>query len=111
MAPNSPLISAGDLDILKNDYTSYMPEDKTLYKLPTDSVTKEGRRQFVDLTIYHPKYGGAYEDHVPIDLAHFYCTMSQGGHPHVQQAWEFATRQPRMNEIGPLGRRAGNLRV
>ena len=57
VAPNDPNITDANLDVIKNDYTNFMPEDKTLYKLPRDSV-KDGRRQFVDLTIYHPKYGG-----------------------------------------------------
>ena len=106
--PNDPTITKEDLDIIKSSYTNYMPEDKSLYKLPEDRV-RSGYLQYVDLSIYHPKYGGKYDDHEPIDLPHFYCTMSQGGYPHAWKAWQYATKQPMMNKIGPLGKRAGKL--
>ena len=105
--PNDGNMGKGDLDIIKNEYTNYMPEDTSLYKLTKDKV-RHGYLQYVDLTIYHPKYGGKYDKHVPIDLAHFYCTMTQGGHPHVRKAWLYASKQPTMNKIGPLGKRAGD---
>ena len=45
------------------------------YKYPYQKET-DGFHDYVDLTIYHPKYGGKYDQHDPIDLAHFYCTIS-----------------------------------
>ena len=59
---------------------------------------------FIDLTIYHAKYDGKYEDHVPIDLPSYYCTMSQGNYNHVRQAWNYAKNQPLANKAGPLGK-------
>ena len=108
--PNDPSLSQQNLDVIQYDYTHYMPEDKSLYRLPTDKVDN-GFLQYVDLTIYHPKYGGKYNNHEPIDLAHFFCTMSQAGYPHMWQAWQYAIKQPMMNKIGPLGKRAGWLYV
>ena len=105
---NSDGLTRDDLNIIKHDYTSYMPEDRTLYKLSTDKV-KDGHLQYMDLSIYHPKYGGKYDDHVPIDLAHFFCTMTQGGFKHAWTAWRYAVKQPMMNKIGPLGKRAGEI--
>ena len=104
--PNKAGLTREHLEILKSDYTSYAPEDKSLYKAPTDRV-RAGYQQYVDLTIYHPKYGGKYDDHVPIDLSHFYCTMTQAEYPHAWKVWQYATMQPAMNKIGPLGKRAG----
>lgn len=62
---------------------------------------------FIDLSIYHPKYGGKYEDHVPIDLRHYFCTLSGPDYPHVANVWKYAMGQPMANTVGPLGRRAG----
>jgi hypothetical protein len=39
-------------------------------------VNAQGMRNFVDLPITHARYGGRYKDHEPIDLPHWYCTMS-----------------------------------
>jgi len=62
---------------------------------------------YVDLSIYHPKYNGKYDNHVPIDLPMFYCTMSQNDYPYVYNSWKYAIKQKRANIIGPLGIRAG----
>ena len=62
---------------------------------------------FIDITIYHPKYCGKYNNHAAIDLPHFYCTMTQNDYPHVWNSWKFATAQPMANQISPLGKRAG----
>ena len=35
--------------------------------------------------------------------------LSQANYPHADVAWIFATKQPMMNRIGPLGKRAGRL--
>ena len=50
--------------------------DEDGYRYPDDQFSY-GFHNYVDLTIYHPKYGGRYDNHVPIDLAHYYCTISK----------------------------------
>ena len=104
--PNLQSIDIENRNIIKHQYTHYKPDEPTLYKLPKDKV-KNGYLQYIDLTIYHPKYNHKYDNHVPIDLAHFYCSLSQGGYKHMQRAWQYATKQKAMNQIGPLGKRAG----
>jgi len=64
-------------------------------------------RVWVDLPINHPKYKGAYDEHAPIDLAGYYCTMSNAEYPNAQAAWNFAKNQDVANKVGPLGQRAG----
>ena len=94
-------------EIVENNYASFLPaESWDGYKYPDEAV-EAGQRNFIDLSIYHSKYGGKYEDHVPIDLPHFYCTMSGPEFPHIRDAWKFAVAQPRANQVGPLGKRAG----
>ena len=104
--PNDPSLSPSNLEIINHHYTSYSPTDKTLYKYPNDTV-KNGYLQYMDLSIYHPKYEGKYNDHEPIDLAHLYCILSGQDYPHLWRAWQYASMQPKMNKIGPLGKRAG----
>ena len=108
--PNDPDLTQQNLDIIESDYTHYMPGEEDLYHFPSDKVNN-GHLQYVDLSIYHPKYGGKYNDHEPIDLASFFCTLSQAGYPYVWKAWQYAIEQPMMNRIGPLGKRAGKLKV
>lgn len=60
-----------------------------------------------DLPVSHPKYQGKYEDHVPIDLPLWYCTMSKPMYPDAQDVLNFAYAQPGANVIGTLGKRAG----
>ena len=74
--PNDPNLPWSDFEVIKNNYASYMPADNTLYKYPDDE-TWNGYFQYLDLSIYHPKYEGKYDNHVPIDLPHFYVTISQ----------------------------------
>lgn len=64
---------------------------------------------FIDLPIHHQKYAGKYENHVPIDLPSYFCTMSAGNvvGDISTQFWEYAIKQPGANEIGDLGKRAG----
>ena len=89
-------------------YFSYLPDESYAgYKYPNDKIREDGCLNFIDLTIYHAKYNGSYEDHVPIDLQSYYCTMSQGNYPHAKQAWNFAKSQKLANIAGPLGKRAG----
>ena len=78
------------------------------YRFPSDEF-EAGYRNFVDLTIYHPKYNGKYDDHVPIDLSYLYCTMSQPHFPHAKTVWRYIANQPNANKIGPLGKRAGQM--
>ena len=91
--PNAPNIDAESRKIIEHQYTHYKPDEGfTLYKYPKDEV-KNGYLQYIDLTIYHPKYNHKYDNHVPIDLSHFYCTMTQKGYKHVHRAWQYATKQ------------------
>ena len=69
--PNGDL-TRRQTETINDDYTHFMPDDASIYKYP-DERLNSGRQQFLDLTIYHPKYGGKYNKHVPIDLPYFYC--------------------------------------
>jgi len=71
------------------------------------SVNASGAVTMVDLPLNHPKYGGKYDDHVPIDLPAWYCTMSYNGYSSARAAMDFAFAQPGARDIGPLGKRAG----
>ena len=105
--PNSASLTPEQMNIIAENYASFIPEEGAGgYKAPENQFT-DGYHDYLDLTIYHPKYGGKYDDHEPIDLAHFYCTMSQAGFPHELDVWRFAMGQPLVNKIGPLGKRAG----
>ena len=97
------------MDIVMNNYDAYIPEEGfQAYKYPHQQFG-DGYHNFVDLTIYHPKFGDKYHDHEPIDLAHFYCTMSQAGFPHMMDVWKYAMGQPQANKLGPLAIRAGRF--
>ena len=100
-------LSPEDSAIIANNYAAYDNSDNTLYKYPDDDKWN-GYWQYLDLSIYHPKYGGKYDNHVPIDLPHFYVTVSQANYPHAYQSWTFAKKQRMANRIGPLGIRAGD---
>ena len=106
--PNDLNLSDRDRNIIANQYSHYMPGDANAYKHPDEEI-RNGHRNFVDLSIYHPKYGGKYDDHVPMDLAHFYCTLSQADFPFMKQVWRYASAQKLAGKrvIGPLGKRAG----
>jgi hypothetical protein len=67
----------------------------------------DGQAAFVDVPIYHPYFDGKYEDHVPIDLPHWFCTMTGANFTNARRVWEYATKQPNANVVGPLGKRAG----
>jgi hypothetical protein len=67
----------------------------------------DGQAAFVDVPIYHPYFEDKYDDHVPIDLSHWYCTMSGANFTNARSVWEYATKQPNANVVGPLGKRAG----
>ena len=100
-------LTAEQLKIINDNYASFIPEESwNGYKSP-DNQFVDGYHNFIDLTIYHPKYGGKYDDHEPIDLPQFYCTTSGPELPHLDDVWKYAMGQPKANQIGPLGRRAG----
>jgi len=90
-----------------NDLTSQSTEKQTEYANAIESDDVKDAQNYLDLTIYHPKYKGKYDDHVAIDLPHYYCTMSQGNFPYVRNVWDYMVKQPRANIMGPLARRAG----
>lgn len=93
---------------VKNDYASYLPDDGFAgYRYPDEQISTDGRLNFIDIPISHAKFAGKYNDHEPIDLANYYCTMSEAEYPYAFQAMDFAFSQPGANQIGPLGRRAG----
>merc|ERR1719354_134924 len=96
------------LDIINKNYAEFIPEESwSGYKYSDEKLSEEGYLNFIDLTIYHPKYEGKYNDHEPIDLPHWFCTMSQARYPNVWNAWKYATAQNGANKPGPLAIRAG----
>jgi hypothetical protein len=108
LAPGDDLYDPANLPAIRSDYSHFLPEEGfDGYKDPFEPVNAEGRSNFIDLPITHPKYGGKYRDHVAIDLPHWYCTMSDASFPQAARAMQFAFAQQGANRIGPLGRRAG----
>jgi hypothetical protein len=93
---------------IMNDYSHYIPEESFGgYKDPFTPVNSAGKLNFVDLPLTHAKYGDKYANHKPIDLPHWYCTMSGPTYPEAAAAVQFAFAQAGANQIGPLGKRAG----
>ncbi|MDE0153570.1 MAG: hypothetical protein OXN23_06920 [Gammaproteobacteria bacterium] len=102
------LFDEANLATIENDYASYIPEESWGgYKHPHQRLTEDGHLNFIDLPLHHPKYKGKYDDHVAIDLPHFYCTMSANQYPYARKAVDYSFSQPGANQIGPLGKRAG----
>ena len=102
------LFDEANLATLESDYASYLPgESWGGYKHPHQRVAEDDRLNFVDVPLHHPKYQGKYDDHVPIDLPHFYCTMSANQYPYARKAVDYSFDQPGANQVGPLGKRAG----
>ncbi|MCY3853332.1 MAG: hypothetical protein OXG03_07175 [Gammaproteobacteria bacterium] len=102
------LFDEANLATIENDYASYIPEESWGgYKHPHQRLTEDGHLNFIDLPLHHPKYEGKYDDHVAIDLPHFYCTMSANQYPYARKAVDYSFSQPGANQIGPLGKRAG----
>jgi len=97
------------LEVIRESYSPFLPEESWGgYKYPDEQYDDVNNwLNWIDLSIYHPKYEGKYEDHVPIDLPHYYCTMSGNEFRHAFNAWHYAVGQPRGNQVGPLGKRAG----
>ncbi|WP_018693117.1 hypothetical protein [Algicola sagamiensis] len=111
-APGIPegadIFSAQYQRLIKSSYSHYLPEESwTGYKYPADRLDENGQLKYIDLPIHHPKYQGRYQRHVPIDLPHWYCTMSAHRYPYAKKAMDFAFAQPAANKVGPLGKRAG----
>lgn len=97
-----------NLKIIENDYASYLPDESwNGYRHPHEEVSAHGRLNFIDLPLNHPKYKGKYDNHVAIDLPHFYCTMSANQYPYARKAVDYLFSQAAANKVGPLGKRAG----
>ena len=62
------------LDILDTNYKNIDPNHKYDYTFG-DEVSEEGWLNWIDLPIYHPKFGDKYDDHVPIELPLYYCQV------------------------------------
>ena len=108
LPPDADLSDPANLSVISSDYSHFLPEEGfDGYKDPFEPLNAEGRSNFIDLPITHPKYGGTYDDHVPVDLPHWYCTMSEANFAEAAKAMKFAFAQQGANRIGPLGKRAG----
>ena len=102
------LFSNSNLATIETDYASYLPEESwDGYKHPHQEIAEDGRLNFIDLPIHHPKYKGKYDKHTAIDLPHFYCTMSSNQYPYARKAVDYSFSQTGANKVGPLGKRAG----
>lgn len=105
---NADLLAKENQDLITQNYSSFLPQESwSGYKYPDEKLSKDGKLNYIDLPINHPKYQQKYAGHAPIDLANWYCTMSENDYPYAQQAMNFAFNQPGANQIGPLGKRAG----
>lgn len=62
-------------DILVYDYKNLDPNHEFNYAFGDSEVSEEGWLNWLDLPIYHAKFGGKYEDHPPIDLPIFWCQV------------------------------------
>ena len=108
LKPGADLDAKSNLAAIKNDYSSFIPEESwDGYKYPDQKVSESGALNYIDLPISHPKYEGKYDGHVPIDLASYNCTMSGPTYPYSKELIDFAFSQPAAGKVGPLGQRAG----
>lgn len=110
---------AATLAALEANYTHHDPAGSwSTYRADGNQVNDNGTADtsddylnYVDLTISHAKYdgkaGGGYDNHAPIDLPGWYCTMSGPEYPNARAAMRFAFAQDGANKVGPLGERAG----
>ena len=114
--PHDPNLTAEQKQIIRDNYAPHLPgEGPAGYKFPDERISngdgsyddQKGYLNFIDLSMYHLKYDGIYNSHIPIDLPVFYCLISQANFPHVWNSWNWAVKQPMANKISPLGIRAG----
>jgi hypothetical protein len=110
--PSTATLEDADLAIFMEDYAAYLPDPDEPYNwagyaAPSDKINAMGNLQYIDLPISHPKYMGKYDEHPPIDLPSWYCTMSEPLPPNAAQVLEYSYAQPGANVIGELGIRAG----
>lgn len=108
------------LALLQSDYShltshanfgGYVADGNQVNDNGTPGDPSDDYLNYVDLPISHAKYDakadGGYDNHVPIDLPGWYCTMSGPEYENAQAAVRFAFAQPGANQVGPLGERAG----
>jgi len=108
LAEDADLFDENNLATISNQYSHYIPEESwDGYKHPHQRLAEDGNLNFIDLPLSHPKYKGKYAGHAPIDLPHFYCTMSANRYPYAKKAIDYAFNQSGAGEVGPLGKRAG----
>ncbi len=108
LPPDADLFNKKNFATINNNYAAYLPKESwSGYKHPHQKIADDGNLNFIDLPLNHPKYKGKYADHVPIDLPHFYCTMSANRYPYAKLPIDHAFNQPAAGDIGPLGKRAG----
>lgn len=107
LAEGADIFAPENQEIINTQYTHFLPGEPSLYRLPWDKVDDAGRLTYVDLPITHPKYKGKYKDHEPVELANWFCTMSEADYPYAKKAMDFAFNQEAANKVGPLGKRAG----
>jgi hypothetical protein len=105
---NADIMAKENLALIEQSYSSYIPEESwSGYKYPDEKYSKDGKQNYIDLPITHPKYKAKYAGHAPIDLPNWYCTMSENDYPYAHKAMNFAFNQKGANQVGPLGKRAG----
>jgi len=105
---NADILAEENFATIANQYSSYIPEESwDGYKHPHQKLAEDGNLNFIDLPLDHPKYKGKYADHTPIDLPHFYCTMSANQYPYARKAIDYVFNQTGAGKVGPLGKRAG----
>ena len=108
LAPDADLNDPANLEIIKNNYSSFIEEESwDGYKYPDQKMSEAGTLNYIDLSIHHASYEGKYDDHVPVDLASYNCTMSAPTYPYSKELIDFAFAQPGAGKVGPLGQRAG----
>ena len=105
---DADIFAAENQQQIEANYSHYLPDESwSGYKYPDQQFNDKGKLNFVDLPINHPIFDQQYQDHTPIDLANWYCTMSGNDYPYAKKALDFAFSQPGANQVGPLGKRAG----
>ena len=106
--PDADVLAEKHIKQIEENYDYHLPDESwSGYKYPDQRLNEDGELNFVDLPISHAIFDDQYDNHEPIDLANWYCTMSANDYPYAKKAMDFAFSQPGANEIGPLGKRAG----